>query len=121
MNLKDKLNKFKAKDIYTLVLFALYQMHNIPEYSTLSELAYVLDRESLLKLCELFGGTIIKIPTIDEIESLIYSLTIYQQVNIDGLEFDEVIDNISHTVTNLTKVKKDYFKLIEIIENYNVE
>jgi hypothetical protein len=49
----------------------------VPDYMVLSELVYVLDKDNLLKLCEYFGGSTIKIPTIKELESIVYSLLLY--------------------------------------------
>ena len=77
MKTTQELNNLKSQDIYSLILFALYKLREIPEYSTLSELAYIVDKENLLKLCEYFGGTTIHIPTIDELESILYSLLLY--------------------------------------------
>lgn len=74
---KVELDTLRDKDIYSLVMFALFKLRDIPEYSSLSELAYVLDRENMLKLCEYFGGLTIRIPTIDELESILYSLVLY--------------------------------------------
>ena len=68
MTLRNELNKLTDSDIYSLILFALYKMNETNEYSSLSELSYLLDKESLLKLCEFYGGTTIRIPTINELE-----------------------------------------------------
>ena len=73
-NTKDSLKQLNSSDTYSLILFCLYKIKNNEKYSTLSELAYVLDKDNLLKLCEYFGGLTIKIPTIDEIESLVQAL-----------------------------------------------
>ena len=35
--IRDDLAKLSDNDIYSLILFALYKIKNIPEYSTLSE------------------------------------------------------------------------------------
>ena len=77
MKIKEAVATLKETDIYSLMLFAMFKLRDIPEYSSLSELVYILDKDSLLKLCEYFGGTTIKIPTIEELETLLYALTIY--------------------------------------------
>jgi hypothetical protein len=74
MSIKTELNNLKNMDIYSLLLFTLYQCRKSDEYSSLSELAYILDKQNLLNLCEYFGGLTIQIPTIDELESLLNSL-----------------------------------------------
>ena len=78
MRIKEEVNKLKSQDIYSLMLFALFKLKDVPEYSSLSELVYILDKDSLLKLCEYFGGMTIKIPTIKELESMVYLLLLYQ-------------------------------------------
>lgn len=88
------LDSLKVNDIYSLILFALYKYKNIPQYSTLSELVYILDKDSLLKLCEYFGGMTIKIPTIEDIEILIYALLVYQKVDIQGEDFSVVLKEL---------------------------
>ena len=65
MTIKEELNQLKETDVYSMLLFVLYKMRGIEEYSILSELAYILDKKNLLNLCEYFGGLTIKIPTID--------------------------------------------------------
>ena len=67
MKIKTELENLKEKDIYSLMLFALYKAQEIPEYASLSQLAYILDKDNLLKLCEFYGGLTIKIPTVKEL------------------------------------------------------
>lgn len=119
MRIKEEISKLKEVDIYSLVLFTLYKMKDVPEYSTLSELVYILDKGALLKLCEYFGGTTIKIPTIEELETLVYSLVLYQYVNIDGMNYDEACKIIGHKSSELRAVKTAYLKLCEVLSNYN--
>ena len=64
MTIKEELQKLHEPDIWSLLLFVLFKIKDIPEYSGISELAYILDRKNLLKLCEYFGGTTITMPTI---------------------------------------------------------
>ena len=94
MRLKEELQKFKETDMYSLILFTLFKIKDIPEYSTLSELVYILDKDSLLKLCEYYGGLTIKIPTIEDLEGLVYSLVLYEAVDIKQQSFDEALKEI---------------------------
>lgn len=119
MKVKEELAKLKDVDVYSLMLFAMFKLRDIPEYSSLSELVYILDKESLLKLCEYFGGLTLKIPTIDELESIIYSLVLYQFVNIDGMDYDEAVKIIGHRANKLRQVKNDYVRICEILDKYD--
>lgn len=120
MRMKDEISKLKEMDVYSLILFALFKLRDIPEYSAISELAYVLDRKNLLKLCEFFGGTTITIPTIDELESIVYSLILYQYVDVDNIPYDEAVKVIGHKSKDLRKVKSDYYRLKGILSSYSL-
>ena len=119
MKIKEETLKLKEMDIYSLIIFALFKIKDMPEYEVVSELAYVLDKDNLLKLCEFFGGMTIQIPTIDELESLAYTLALHQFVDIEGKSYDEAIKIIGHNSSDLRKVKSDYLKLKEIMSQYN--
>ena len=105
-------------DTYSLILFVLFKLRNIPEYASLSELVYILDKDTLLKLCEYFGGITLKIPTIEELESLVYSLVLYQYVELENMNYEEAIKLIGHKSSDLRKVKSDYQKICKILSLY---
>ena len=83
MKIKTEIENLTEADIYSLTLFALYKAGSIPELSSLSQLAYILDKENLLKLCEYYGGLTIRIPTISEIETFIHALLVFQLRDIE--------------------------------------
>lgn len=119
--LKNDTENLKQQDFYSLLMFTLYKMTNIPEYSSLSELAYVLDKDNFLNLCEFFGGQTIKVPTITEVKSLVYSLLLYQYVNVQHMEYDKAIELIGHAPCELRQVKSQYMSLCKIMEKYSFE
>ena len=113
MNIKDELNNLTTSDIYSLMLFVLYKTTEIPEYSTLSQLAYLLDKDSLLKLCEFYGGLTITIPKISDLEQLLNSLLMYQLIDIEGKPLEEVQQKYDkHTI-------KLYVKVKQVLKDYN--
>ena len=116
--IKNNLDNLKQTDLYSLVLFSLYKMIEIPEYSSLAELAYVLDRENLLNFCEYFGGQTITVPTTRELEALTYSLLLYQYVNIENKPYDDAVALIGHMPCELRQVKSQYRALCKILDNY---
>ena len=121
MKIKEKLLTFKDIDIWSLILFSLYKIKDIPEYSTISELAYILDKDNMLKLCEYFGGLTIRIPTIDELEDLVYALVLYQHINIDKMSYDDAIKLIGEKSSNLRNIKFNYLKVCEILDKYDFD
>lgn len=118
--LKEELATLKNQDTYSLMLFVLFKLRDIPEYSTLSELIYILHKDEFLRLCEYFGGMKIKIPTIEELERLINVLILYQYTNIDKMEYDDAIKILDCNKKELSEIKKDYNKIIPILERYSL-
>lgn len=118
MSIKSELEKLNERDIWSLILFTLYQTREIPEYSGISELAYILDKKNLFKLCEYFGGCIIKIPTIEELEILIYALLLFEYVDIDHIDIEEAILKIDIDATKRSSIKEAYFKIRDVLSNY---
>lgn len=117
--ISNNLNFLNTKDIYSLLLFALFKMRDIPQFSALSELAYVLDEPNLLKLCEYFGGLTIKVPTIDELELLVYTLLIYNDVNIENKDFTKVLNELPENMQcRRSELKQSYVQLCEVLKNY---
>lgn len=117
--IKKDITTLKNVDVYSLMLFVLFKIKDVPEYATLSELAYILDKENLLKLFEYFGGITIKIPTIEELEDLVYAMVLYQYVNIDGMEYNEAIRTIGHSSDELRKVKSNYVKICDVLDKFD--
>lgn len=117
----SNLDNLKIPDIYSLLMFVLFKAKEVPEYSTLSELVYMLDKDSLLKLCQNFGGMTIKIPTLDDIEILIYSLLMYQRVNVENQQLDIVAKEFQLKSYKLKQIKQMYIKLCNVLEEYDFE
>ena len=118
--IKQDLSCLKERDVYSLLLFCLYRLSDIPEYSSISELVYVMDKKNFLNFCEFFGGQTIKVPTIGEVQALMYSLLLYQYVKIDNIPYEKAIELIGHKSTELREVKKNYKKLCEVLEKYSI-
>lgn len=119
MTIKEELNNLKTNDTYSLILFILYRLRNIPEYSGVSELAYTLDEENFLNLCEYFGGLTITIPTIQEIRDITDALLLYQYVDIDGEKYEEAINKIGFPPSQRRHVKKVYTNIKGILQEYD--
>ena len=54
--IREALNRLNKTDVYSMLLFIIYKMRELPEYSTLSELIYVLDNENFIKFLNYYGG-----------------------------------------------------------------
>ena len=119
MNIRRELDNLTTSDIYSLMLFALYKANELPEYSSLSQLSYILDKDNMLKLCEFYGGTTIRIPTIAELEVLLSALLVYQLVDIENQSLDKVLDDMKIKTGSSTEIKRHYYNIKSILSNYN--
>lgn len=119
MSIHKELDKLTNSDIYSLMLFALYKANEIPEYSSLSQLSYILDKNNLLKLCEFYGGTTIYIPTIYELETLLNALLLYQKVDIEHRELEEELDKMRASIGTTTEIRKFYLLLKDVLNKYS--
>ena len=120
MTIKEELQKLHEPDIWSLLLFVLFKIKDVPEYSGISELAYILDRKNLLKLCEYFGGITLRIPRIEELEILVYGLLLYQYIDIEGITEEDALVLISREGLSLKEVKTSYRKIKETLKNYDI-
>lgn len=118
MSIKEELGKLKEPDIWSLMLFVLYKVKEIPEYSGLSELAYVMDKKNLLKFCEYFGGSTIKVPRIEDLELLVYGLLLYQYVDIEHIKFEDAVELVNRNNVDILAVKTNYHKIKDTLESY---
>lgn len=116
---KEKLNSMKVDDVYSLIMFALFKLKDVPEYSSLSELAYVLDGKRLFSFLEYFGGTTIRVPTLSELKTITEALLLYQYVNIEEIEFGQAIKLLDvNEETSVKEIKSCYAKLVDLLHDY---
>jgi len=121
-SIRDSLNTLHLSDIYSLILFILYKIQDIPEYAVLSELCYLLDGNNLTRLLTYFAGRTITIPTEEEFANMTHALLLYQYINLDGMSLVEAQSKL----TDVTPKQKDkitdiYLKILPIMKQYNID
>lgn len=121
MNMNSELDKLKTRDVYSLILFILYKIKDNDKYSTLSELAYIVDKESLLNICQYFGGLTITIPTIDEFEDILNVLLLYQKVDVEGRDLDKTLDDFGIRRRDKENMITIYQQVQNILSNYKID
>lgn len=119
MTIRDALSRLTKPDIYSLMLFVLFKLKDTNEYSSLSQLSYILDKDSLLKLCEFYGGTTITIPTIEDIEAVFNALLLYQEVNIEKQDFDKMMGKRDLQRPEKRKLLDCYDVVVDVLKNYD--
>ena len=112
------LNSMDKNDVYSLMLFTLYKMKDIPDYLTLSELSYILDEKNLVKFLSYFGGMTITIPTLKDLRLVLQAMTLYQYVNVEDGDFNDGLKAIVTKEFTADEVKEVYSKIVEVVSNY---
>jgi hypothetical protein len=121
-SIKKDLNNLHLSDIYSLMLFILFKVQDIPEYATVSELCYLLDGANMTRLLTYFAGRTVTFPTEAEMATVTNALLMYQYINIDGDTFTAAQNKLE----KLTKKEKDsvtelYVQLLPIMKQYNID
>ena len=121
-SIKKNLNNLHLSDIYSLMLFILYKVQEIPEYAVTSELCYLLDGANMTRLLTYFAGKTVTFPTESEMAIVANALLMYQYINIDG----ETFTAAQNKLDKLTKKEKDqvtelYVQLLPIMKQYNID
>lgn len=121
-SIKKNLNSLHLSDIYSLMLFVLFKVQEIPEYAVASELCYLLDGANMTRLLTYFAGRTVTFPTESEMKIVTNALLMYQYINIDGDTFTAAQNKLE----NLTKKEKDkvtelYVQLLPIMKQYNID
>jgi hypothetical protein len=95
-------------------------MTKIPEYSIISELCYILDVDSFMKLIKYFKGQTIRIPTEEEFCEAIKILLLYHYSEIEKRPWKDslALAGFSSSSGKLAHNKLD--KLKETLQSYNV-
>lgn len=119
MNIKTELEQLSKADIYSLMLFAMYKVNEVPEYAALSQLAYIVDKDNLLRLCQYYGGQTISIPTVEELESFLTALLLFQQVDIEHQDYDLAVKKLVAKGTDSDILLRNYKIVKELLKNYN--
>lgn len=117
-NIEKALNELDKTDVYSMILFALYKLREVPDYLTLSELSYILDNKSLLNFLDYYGGMTLTVPTKKDFDVVINALLLYQDVNIENIEFSKALRSIDKQENDIDEIKKAYFKLCDVLKNY---
>lgn len=121
-SIKKNLNNLHLSDIYSLMLFVLFKVQDIPEYAVTSELCYLLDGANMTRLLTYFAGKTVTFPTESEMATVTNALLMYQYINIDGDTFTAAQNKLE----NLTKKEKDkvtelYVQLLPLMKQYNID
>ena len=121
-SIKKSLNSLHLSDIYSLMLFIIYKVQDIPEYAVLSELCYLLDGSNLTRLLTYFAGRTITFPAEDDFTILANALLLYQYINIEGKSLTDAQAQLEDiTQKQREKITELYLKILPIMKQYNID
>ena len=86
----SQLNLTESSDFHYL-LTLMSALEDEPAYSSLPELFSIIGHEKLLLLCKYAGGTEIKIPTLEELQTSLEALRWFYQVYIEKHKYRKSI------------------------------
>lgn len=118
-NIIRALEELDKKDIYSLMLFILYRLKEIPEYSTLSELVYILDNENFIKLINYYGGKTIRIPKIDELSTILNALLVYEREQNTDLSLSDIFKDIGINKKEIPEIMKILQLIPQLMDDYD--
>lgn len=117
MMAKD-IKELRSDDFYSILLFALFKLSDDKDYSALSRLSYVLDKDNLLKLCKFFGGMTIKVPTLEELELVCNGLLLYQKADVEKQSLKSVLKRFDTGIYSKKELLGLYKKIKEVLAGY---
>lgn len=89
------LDNLQKEDLYSVATALLYTLKDTPQYSTMSELFYILDYPNFIKLIKYYGGQEIRVPTHEEINEMLTVLLLYQYREVEELSWDECLKKVN--------------------------
>ena len=118
-NIIKALEEMDKKDISSLILFALYKLKDVPEYSIISELPYILDSDSFIRFLNYYGGKTIKVPTVDEFNRIVDSILVYSVKENDDKTIEEACTEMEVAVRDKAFVMQIVKLLSELLNEYD--
>lgn len=118
MNTYKDFYNLSQPDIYSILCQFLFELQGNAKYTTISELAYILDRESFVKLIKYFGGLTITIPTADELKSATKLMLLYQYKELENMKWHEALNKAGYEDTDSRSAQRNLAILKKTIENF---
>ena len=113
------LSKFKEQDVYALLCGYLFELRNIPEYSIISELAYLLDRDSFVNLIDYFEGQTFTIPTKKDFQNAVRTLLLLEYFEIEGKPWKDSLKEAGFETSDGRVAQIQLNKLKNTLSKYN--
>ena len=104
-------------DSYAVICELLYALKENPKYSVMSELAYILDKESFIKFIKYFGGTELRVPSVEEFRETIQTILLYQYFKIDNLSWKDSLEKANIEKKDTRKFQKALMTFDDVLRD----
>lgn len=113
-------NELNRQDIYSVATALLYMLKDNPKYKSISELFYLTDYDSFIRLIKYFGGQTIQIPTFEELDEVLRMLLVYQYSEVEELPWKEVLDKTGIPAEESLSVRSKLIALKKFLGEYKI-
>ena len=119
-NMNEVFLSMEEADTYALMCNFLYDLKDIPEYSTLSELSYLLEGQSFKNLIRYFHGKTFRVPEVSEIAETIQVLKLYNYYEIEKRPWKDAVLLSGFASSSGKLAKNKLERLKETMRKYNI-
>ena len=112
------ISKLSQPETYSLICESLYALRANPKYSIISELAYILSKDSFIKFIKYFGGTTVTVPSFEEFKDTIKLLLLYQAHEIDKLPWRTALIEAGYSLENSRSAQRKLAILKKTIQEF---
>lgn len=109
----------RKDDTYFMVLTLLYAISDDPKYSTINELAYVLDHNSFIRFIKYYEGQTIAVPSYNEIKDALRMLLLFKFCKIDGMPWKDALIAAGYSREDSMSARHKLTKFINHVDEYN--
>lgn len=113
----DNLNR---QDIYSVASALLYMLKDNPKYKAMSELFYLTDYDSFIRMVKYFGGQTITIPTFEELDEVLRILLVYQYSEVEELPWKEVLEKSGVPEEESLSTRSKLIVLKKFLSDYKI-
>lgn len=114
------LDRISKEDAVSIASSLLYTLKGHPQYSTVSELSYLLDYENFLKLVTYYGGMTIRIPTEEEINEMLKVLLLYQYYIVEEMPWLSALKKAGYKEEDSISAKNKLFYLKKTLNSQEI-
>lgn len=116
----ELLSELTQNDTYGILCSFLYDLKQIPKYSTISEMCYMMKPEDLKKFLTYFAGRTVTFPTKDEFNEAMQTLKLYQYYRVENRPWKECVILAGFDSGHGKKAKNLLAELEKTLETYNI-